>query len=107
VIRQARLWLGRRWHFGGALLLLVYFAYHGLHGERGFYAWIDKARSLEEAKQQLARLETDLTALDRTVQGLQPDRSDPDLLEEQLRGLGYIARDEVMILTTEMVDRRR
>jgi cell division protein FtsB len=103
--RALRHWLGRRWHLLGGVLLLVYFAYHGLHGERGLYAWVDKARELEAAKLELAGLERSIGAVQRTVEGLQPDRVDPDLLEERLRRLGWVAPDEVLVLTPDAAAR--
>jgi cell division protein FtsB len=87
-----------RWHLAGAALLLVYFAYHGVHGERGFIAWVEKGRELRAAEAQLAELNLQIDALAAKVAALQPDRSDPDLLEEQLRQLGYIAEGEVILL---------
>lgn len=93
-----RRWLGHRWHLMGGILLLVYFAYHGLHGERGLYAWVDKARGLEAAKLKLAAIDGQTRDLSTQIEALQPDRVDRDLLEERLRRLGWVAPDEVLIL---------
>jgi cell division protein FtsB len=99
MLRSMRLWLVRRWHLVLGLLLLAYFAHHGVHGERGLLAWIDKSRELQSARAELATLDAQITELAGTVEALQPDRSDPDLLEEQLRNLGFIGKDEVIVLT--------
>lgn len=84
-----------------ALLLgavIAYFGYHALHGERGLLAWMDKSRDLEAARQELARVEAERAALEREVRAFAEDRIDRDLLEEELRKLGYVRRDEVIIL---------
>ncbi len=80
-----------------ALALLGYFTWHGLHGRRGLWTWIQVGRELERARVELAGLEAERRALERRVDALQPDRSDPDLLEEQLRRLGYVGEREAVI----------
>jgi cell division protein FtsB len=99
-------WLRRRWHLWGALLLLVYFAYHGVHGSRGLLAWMDKTHELEAARSELATLDGELKLYAARIHSLQPDRADPDLLEEHLRQLGYIAKGEVMLLPPKSDERR-
>lgn len=81
-----------------ALALLGYFTWHGLHGQRGLWSWIEVGRELERARAELAELQAERRALERRVDALQPDRSDPDLLEEQLRRLGYLGEREAVIL---------
>jgi cell division protein FtsB len=92
----------RRLRPGWPLLLAVavlgYFAWHGLHGARGLWAWLEVGRELGRARAELAALEAERRALERRVDALQPDRSDPDLLEEQLRRLGYLGEREAVIL---------
>jgi cell division protein FtsB len=83
------------------VLALVYFGYHGLHGGRGLLAWVDLNRQVEAAKQELARLEAERSEIDRRVKGLARDAIDPDLLEEELRKLGYVAEGEVIVLTPQ------
>jgi cell division protein FtsB len=87
-----------RWIAIPLAALLLYFGWHAMHGHRGLLAWIDISRQLEAEKQQLAELRAEREALDRRVQGLQPDRLDPDLLEEELRKLGYVKENEVIVL---------
>jgi cell division protein FtsB len=93
-----RRWFARRWHLVGALLVCAYFVYHGIHGDRGLLAWTDKARELADTKARLASLEDETRGYTAKIDALQPDRSDPDLLEEHLRQLGYISKGEVILL---------
>ncbi len=91
-------WLKGRWPVVVATAIVAYFGYHALHGERGFLAWIDKSRDLEAARQELARLAERRQRLERDVQAFQRDSIDRDLLEEELRKLGYVKPNEVIIL---------
>ena len=97
-MHMTKRWLRRHWHLLSAFLLLIYFAYHGIHGDRGALAWVDKSRELEASKTELAQLDSQIDDLQAKVTALQPDRADPDLLEEKLRELGYIARGEEIIV---------
>lgn len=101
VMRVTRRWLRRHWHLMGAFLLLVYFAYHGIHGNRGLLAWVDKSRELEARKVELAGLNSEIDDLQAKVVAMQPDRVDPDLLEEKLRELGYIAKGESIVIPAQ------
>ena len=87
-----------RWPVVVATAVLAYFGYHALHGERGFLAWVDKSRDLQAAQQELARLAEQRQRLERDVQAFQRDSIDRDLLEEELRKLGYVKPNEVIIL---------
>ncbi|SNB61128.1 Cell division protein FtsB [Arboricoccus pini] len=100
-MHMTKRWLRRHWHLLGAFLLLIYFAYHGIHGERGALAWVDKSRELEANKTELAELNGQIDDLQAKVTALQPDRADPDLLEEKLRELGYIARGEEIVVPSD------
>jgi cell division protein FtsB len=96
-----RRWFWRNWLLLLCLLMTVYFGYHALHGQRGLLAWVDVSRELQQARSELAAAEAENERLQQLVDGLQPDRLDPDLLEEELRRLGYVDPGEVVILTPE------
>jgi cell division protein FtsB len=87
-----------RWLAVLVTAILAYFGYHALHGHRGLLAWIDTSRDLEAARQELARLGAERAGLERQVQAFQRDSIDRDLLEEELRKLGYVKPDEAVIL---------
>jgi cell division protein FtsB len=95
------IWLRReiRWRWLGSLLLLLsaWFAWHALHGSRGFYAYMDQRRSVQVLEQDLTDLMAKRDALKRQ-QALLGDRTmDADLLEEKLLGLGWARRGDVFI----------
>src|SRR3546814_1977317 len=66
-----------------AACMVAYFAYHALHGDRGFYAWImlkqEKAQVLATAE----TVEAERARLERRVELLRSAYLDPDLLEER------------------------
>jgi cell division protein FtsB len=87
-----------------AACMVAYFAYHALHGDRGFYAWI---MLNQEKAQMLATAETvaaDRLRLERRVALLRRDHLDPDLLEEQAQAiLNYgAANDHIIFLGPDL-----
>jgi cell division protein FtsB len=91
-------WLKSRWPAVLATAVLVYFGYHALHGRYGLLAWMDRSRELEAARHELGRLADERAGLERRVRAFQRDAIDPDLLEEELRKLGYVRPNEIIIL---------
>jgi cell division protein FtsB len=87
-----------RWLSVAVTLVLVYFGYHAVHGRYGLLAWIDTSRDLAAAQEQLASLVDQRQRLEGDVAAFQPDSLDRDRLEEQLRLLGYVRPNEVVIL---------
>lgn len=87
-----------RWLAIVVTAVLAYFGYHALHGRYGFLAWLDTSRDLEAARQELAGIEGERRQLQRDVQAFQRDSIDRDLLEEELRKLGYVRPNEAIIL---------
>ncbi len=92
---------GGRWLTVLVTAVLAYFGYHALHGDRGLLAWIDKSRDLEAARQELDLLRAERAELDREVGAFQRDQLDRDLLEEELRKLGYVHPNEAILLRPE------
>ena len=87
-----------RWLAIVVTLVLAYFGFHALHGRYGLFAWIDTSRELVVARQELAGLVAEREELQRDVQAFQEDSLDRDLLEEELRRLGYVRPNEVIVL---------
>ena len=87
-----------------AACMVAYFAYHALHGDRGFYAWImlkqERAQTLATAE----RVSGERSELEQRVGLLRRDHLDPDLLEERAQAiLNYgKAGDHVIFLEPEL-----
>ena len=94
-------WAYGRWPLFLACAVLAYFGYHAVHGDRGLLAWLDRNREIEAARLELAQLEAERDQLQHRIDGLQEGHLDRDLLEEELRKLGYVRQNEVLVLTPE------
>lgn len=84
-----------------SLLLCMYFAYHLLHGDRGFFANKGLQIKLVQAQEKLETKRQERIALENRVRLLRPDGIDLDLLDERARVvLGFVKTDERVILQT-------
>lgn len=80
------------------ILLLVYFGYHAVEGERGLLSWLQVSQQVEHSRSTLALVTKEREALGRRVGSLRPDSLDPDMLDERARFMLNFARpDEVVI----------
>lgn len=95
------IWLRReirwRWLSGLLLLLSAWFAWHALHGARGFYAYMDQRRSVQILEQDLAALSSRRDALKQHQILLDSRHMDADLVEEKLLELGWMRDGDVFI----------
>ena len=81
------------------LCAIGYFAYHGVHGDRGLIAWWKVKQRVVAAKEALVLSENEREKLERRVRLLNPGSLDPDMLEERARVmLNYGYADELVIL---------
>ncbi len=84
-----------------SLLLCLYFAYHLLHGDRGFFANKGLQVKLVQAEKTLEDKRAERMALENRVRLLRPDGIDLDLLDERARVvLGFVKKDERVVLQT-------
>lgn len=81
-----------------ASLLMVYFAYHAVEGDRGLRAWQRLDIEIADASHVLADVASERVALENKVARLNPNSLDTDMLEERARlVLGYIPSNSVVI----------
>ena len=89
-------------HIVGPVLCLVlvgYFAYHLVNGERGFIALLQLDQQIQEAKANATILAKERTEVESRVALMRPDQLDPDMLEERARLMLSVGHpDEVVIL---------
>ncbi|WP_372623041.1 FtsB family cell division protein [Falsiroseomonas sp.] len=75
-----------------------YFVWHAIHGERGLIARDQREQQIAEALVERARVQGDLAAMERRVDGLRGDLLDRDQLDERARQLlNLVGRDEVVV----------
>lgn len=68
-----------------ALLLMVYFGYHIVQGERGLLSWMRLRQKITESELHLAQIQSEKETLERQVYLLRPDSLDQDMLEQRAR----------------------
>lgn len=95
-------WIGRRLRAAMLPVLFLaccgYFVWHAVHGERGLLAKAERETRIAEAQAERERVQADLAAMERRVQGLRGDRLDRDQLDERARQLlNMVGRDEIVI----------
>lgn len=80
-------------------LLLGYFVYHAVQGERGLLAWRQVDQQIAGAEATLAEVQAVHNRLAHKVSLLEPTSIDPDMLEERARiMLNLVHADDLVIL---------
>ncbi len=83
-----------------ALLAIVYFAYHAVHGDRGVLAWRHLEQKVDAKRLELAAVRGQRQVLEHRVGLLTPSALDADMLDEASRKvLGFGRSDEMIIYT--------
>lgn len=81
---------------------VLYFAYHGINGDRGLLAWRELEKKVECARAELDGARREREVLERRVHLLYSDSLDPDMLDEWARRLlNYGRPREIVILLDE------
>jgi cell division protein FtsB len=79
--------------------LFVYFAYHLMHGDRGYFALRGVEDKLEAMQARYMALHAEREGLENRVKMLRPASIDRDLLDERVRiVLGFAGSAERVIL---------
>lgn len=80
------------------LAVCAFFVWHAVHGDRGLQAREARQQHLAAAVAERDRVQAELAAMERRVQGLRGDRLDRDQLDERARTLlNMVAPHEVVI----------
>jgi len=81
-------------------MIVGYFLYHTIQGERGWFAMLRMQHEVKTAETTLAKLKKDREELQHRTELLRNDNLDPDLLEEKSRELlNYSKPNEIIVLT--------
>jgi len=79
--------------------LFIYFAFHLMHGDMGYFALRGIKQKLAESQEKHDHLLTERLALENRVKLLRPKSLDLDMLDERARVvLGFVSPDERVIL---------
>jgi len=81
-----------------ALLLMIYFGYHIIQGERGLFSWMRLRQKIADSERHLAEIQLEKETLEQQVYLLRPDSLDQDMLEERAQKvLGWVSPGDVVI----------
>ena len=80
-------------------VVVGYFAYHAVHGDRGLNDWFLLSRQIAELETKSILNEAQIAILQRRVALLRDASLDPDMLDERVRAvLGFARGDEIVVL---------
>lgn len=98
--RKKSRWLQQTlWSTIGAVVV-GYFLYHTIQGERGWFAMLRMQNEVKTAETTLAKLQKEREDLQHRTDLLRSDSMDPDMLDEKSRELlNYSKPNEIVILT--------
>ena len=83
-------------------LLVAYFVYHSIQGDRGMLAWYRLDHLIDEAEVSRRSLDARREGLERRVRMLRPESLDADMVEEQGRRLlNFSHPDDVVLLPSK------
>jgi cell division protein FtsB len=84
----------------GCFLIIAYFSYHMVQGDRGLFAYLKLNHEIEKAEAVLTLTESEKQKLQNRVRLLDPKELDLDMLDERSRSvLGLAHPDEIVIYT--------
>jgi cell division protein FtsB len=79
--------------------LFVYFFYHLVHGDHGYFAWKGVEEKQIAAQDAFDKTKEEREVLEKRVKMLRPDSLDLDMLDERARTvLGFMKPNEVVVL---------
>lgn len=83
-------------------LIIAYFSYHMVQGDRGLFAYLKLNHEIEKAQATLQITESEKQILENRVKLLNPSELDLDMLDERSRNvLGLAHPDEIVIYSVK------
>ena len=80
------------------ILVVAYFSYHLIEGDRGLFAYLKLQHAVDKAEAVYLVTESEKQTLEKRVSLLRPENLDIDMLEERSRDvLGLAHPDEIVI----------
>ena len=82
--------------FGG--ILVAYFLFHMVQGERGLFAWVQLNQQIDQKERENKHLLAERVAWENKIKLMRTDSLDADLLDERVRlMMGFSNKDEAVI----------
>lgn len=86
-------------------VLLIYFAFHLLQGDKGILTYLSTQGSLQSMEKQKTIQDAELKEMEDKVARLRPSTFDQDFAEEQAREkAGLMREDEILIMLDQNAD---
>lgn len=88
-------------HVAGSILgalVFAYFLFHAVQGDRGILAWMQVQQQIAETETQLSGIRAERDWWERRTALLRSEGLDPDLLEERVRAVTGLVRDDEIIV---------
>lgn len=80
-------------------VVVGYFGYHAVHGDRGLNDWFVLSGQITELQKKSTLNQAQIAVLERRVALLRDQSLDPDMLDERVRAvLGFGRGDEIVVL---------
>lgn len=84
------------------LLVLGYFIFHAVYGQRGILSYFKMSKNLESSIEELENLKSERLSIEHKVNLLKSGSLDLDALDEEARKiLGYAKENEVVVPVKE------
>lgn len=80
-------------------LLLIYFVFHSIYGNRGVIAYFTLNQRLEKAYSELESLRAERIELEHRVKLLRPESLDRDMLDQEARRVLGVASPKEQVFT--------
>lgn len=82
--------------FGG--ILVAYFLFHMVQGERGLFAWVQLNQQIDQKERENKNLLAERVAWENKIKLMRAESLDADLLDERVRlMMGFSNKDEAVI----------
>lgn len=81
-------------------LLLIYFIFHSIYGNRGMIAYFKLNQKFEKSYAELEALRAERIEINNRVKMLRPDSLDKDMLDQQARNILGIASPKEQVFAT-------
>ena len=82
--------------FGG--ILVAYFLFHMVQGERGLFAWVQLNQQIDQEESENKNLLAERVAWENKIKLMRTESLDADLLDERVRlMMGFSSKDEAVI----------
>lgn len=79
-------------------LVVTYFVYHAVQGDRGILAWLTVNQQIRQAETLRTQVADERHRLEARVASLRSDHLDPDMLDERARAvLGLVRPEDVIV----------